>query len=528
MLQVRGLKVEVAARVLVAEGAFSVGRGDKVGLVGGNGAGKTSLLKVLAGELLPAAGRVILHGSLGYLPQHPAADGEPDTSALDRVLSGRGLDELSRKVDRLREAMAANPGDEAVRAYSEAEERFTSLGGHGAPAECRRIAAGLGLRQGRIDLPLRALSGGERRRVEMARVLFAGSDVLLLDEPTNHLDASAKSWLMSFLRSYRGGILVVSHDLNLLDSAITRVLHLDAARLVDYRGTYSQYQAARRREEQATARLAGRQQQEISRLENLAEGMRHQTAKRARTAKALDRRVERLKEVQVVVRQTRGGHSRFQLPDPPPAGRVVLSARGLSQSYGSNRVFHDLGFELEKGQRMLILGLNGAGKTSLLKILAGQAPAGAGTFSLGLNVSLGYYAQEHEGLSPEHTVLDHMRARAGLPDPELRGLLGRFGIGERAFQLTRHLSGGEKTRLALAGLVAGRHNLLLLDEPTNNLDPPARTAIAQALAGWRGTMVFVSHDLEFVDALRPDRVLIMPEGDGRLWDAGLLELVELA
>ncbi|MBA2625092.1 MAG: ABC-F family ATP-binding cassette domain-containing protein, partial [Acidimicrobiia bacterium] len=397
-------------------------------------------------------------------------------------------------------------------------------------AEARRIAAGLGLPEGRLDLPLGVLSGGERRRVELSRILFAGSDLLLLDEPTNHLDGDARTWLLGFLRAYRGALVVVSHDLELLDEAITRVLHLDEGSMVEYRGTYSAYRAARAKDEERQTKVAAADASEIRRLSTLADSMRGSSGKRARKAKVLDHRVTRLRAT-ATTGPTRERSITLRLPDPPHAGRTVLEVEGLAKGYGGPAVFEDLSFDLGRSERLLVLGLNGAGKTSLLRILAERSTADAGDVRFGLNVSAGYYAQEHEGIAAGRTLLEHL-VEASPPEratTEQRGLLGMFGLtGEMAFQDAGTLSGGEKTRLALAVLVAGRHNLLLLDEPTNNLDPPSRSAVASALSGWRGAMTIVSHDPEFVRALRPDRVLLMPDGTVDSYDDEVLELVALA
>ena len=529
MLQARGLAIDVVARRVLSDASFTVGAGDKVGLVGRNGVGKTSLLKVLAGEDDAAAGVVLRRGTLGYVPQNPRPRAESAASALSHILSGKGLDSAATRLGEMHRKLETDHSPAMIERYSEAEERYRHAGGYSAESEARRIAAGLGLRLDRVDLPLGVLSGGERRRVELARVLFAEADLLLLDEPTNHLDTDAKTWLMDFLRDYRGSVIVVSHDLGLLDASITRVLHLDAGRMVEYRGTYSQYQAARRLEERRLSSLAQRQEAEIKRLSLLAEVMRRQTEKRARQAKSIFTRVERMKAARVVAPR----HERkvkISFPEPPHSGRIVLHCSGLAKGYGGPLVFRDVSFEVERHDRLLVMGLNGAGKTSLLRILAGQSEANAGAFRLGHGVSLGYYAQEHEGIRAGVPVLAHMREQA--PEAEervLRALLGMFSLtGDIARQDAGTLSGGEKTKLALAQLVAGRHNLLLLDEPTNNLDPPSRTGVARALAAWPGTMVIVSHDPEFVDALRPGRVIFMPEGRVDYWEEDLLDVVSMA
>ena len=531
MLQARDLSVEVGGRLTLVQASFTVRAGEKVGLVGRNGTGKTSLLKVLAGEAPSAGGTCVHQGALGYLPQDPRPRGSGiDATGLCHVLSGRGLDEAERRLEKLRLAVEENPSERNVARFAKAEETFRSDGGYVAESDVRRLAHGLGLTADRVDLPITVLSGGERRRIELARILFAGSDALLLDEPTNHLDSDAKHWLIGFLRSYRGALLVVSHDLHLLDEAITRVLHLDEGEMVEYKGTYSQYRAARKLDEERLTKLAERQKAEIHRLGSLADTMRHQTAKRARVAKTIDRRVGRL-QAEAVSGPAKERKYRVKLPDPPHAGRVVLEVAGLAKAYGGPPVFEDVEFGLERGRRLLVMGLNGAGKTSLLRILAGQSVPSAGSVKLGLDVSVGYYAQEHEGIRAGTTVLDHMRESATGPMTEvsMRALLGMFGVtGEMAFQDAATLSGGEKTKLSLAQLVAGRHNLLLLDEPTNNLDPPSREAIGQALSAWPGAMVVVSHDSAFVGELDPDEVLLMPDGTVDAWSDDFLELVSMA
>jgi ATPase subunit of ABC transporter with duplicated ATPase domains len=437
-------------------------------------------------------------------------------------------------MEKLTVAMEENPSDANIAAFSAAHDRFEHLGGYSAEAEARRLVDGLGVRPDRLELAIGALSGGERRRVELARILFAGSEALLLDEPTNHLDLDARDWLLDFLRSYRGALVVVSHDLGLLDDAITRVMHLDrvgeedVGQLVEYRGNYSGYLVARRDAEDRQAALADRQQREITRLSQRADSMRGQTAKRARVARNLDTRAARIAAQQVTGPQRSRAMS-VRLPDPPPADRTMLRVEALAKSYGDLEVFDNVTFDIGRGERMVVMGLNGAGKTTLLKLLAATVTADGGNVTTSPRTSIGYYAQEHEGISDGRSLIDHMRSVASVGDGDARAVMGMFGLqGDKAFQDAGTLSGGEKTKLALAQLVVGGHNLLLLDEPTNNLDPPSRTAVGQALSGWPGAIILVSHDPEFVEALRPDRVLTMPEGQVDHFDDSMLELVELA
>jgi ATPase subunit of ABC transporter with duplicated ATPase domains len=530
VLEIRDLAVEVAGRPVLEGLTLSLRAGDKVGVVGRNGAGKTSLLQVVAGEAAALAGRVTVRGRVGYLRQDPRQHrADEDHTGLVHILQARGLQDLAERLEKSRLAIEERPTDANVGRFARLEERYRAKGGYSGEAEARRIAAGLGLPGDRLDLPVPALSGGERRRLELTRILFGGSDVVLLDEPTNHLDNDAKQWLMKFLAAYPGALVVVSHDLALLDASITRILHLDRDGLVQYRGTYSEYRAARTQDEARRRALAERQHTEIDRLKTLANSMRGQTVKRARKARSLDSRVAHLRAHAIAAPKAERV-VQYRFPPPPHSGRVVLKADELTKGYGGPPVFEGVTFDLGRGERLLVMGLNGAGKTSLLKILAGVTNADAGTFELGHGVRLGYYAQEHEGVHDGVPVLAHVRAEStDASDQDLRALLGMFGLsGEVAFQDAGTLSGGEKTKLALAQLVAGRRNLILLDEPTNNLDPPSRTAVAEALATWTGSMVLVSHDVAFVRSLAPQRVLMMPEGELGYWDDELLELVALA
>jgi len=538
VLQARGLSVEVGGRLVVADATFTVMPRDKVGIVGRNGAGKTSLFKVLGGAAEPAAGSVVRQGGFGYLPQEPRIDPALESrQAITHVLSGRGIDDQLIRIEKLRIAMEESPSERNVARFSRAQESFQLNGGYSAESEARALAAGLGLDAIRMELPVGVLSGGERRRVELARILFAGSDVLCLDEPTNHLDVDAKTWLLGFLRQYRGALLVISHDLELLDEAITRVLHLDrptetaVGTVVEYRGTYTQYVTARAEDERRQARQAMLQGKEIARLQKVVDRFGAKATKAA-MAHSIEKRIDRLEGDRVhAPKASRTMAVRF--PDPPPCGQTVVTAEQLCKGYGGPAIFEDVGFDLGRGERMLVLGLNGAGKTSLLRILAGETTADLGHFEYGYQVTPGYYAQEHDNLDPNRSLLDNIRADVpvgvSLTETELRGLLGMMGLsGDKVFQDAGTLSGGEKTKLALAMLMVGRNNLLLLDEPTNNLDPPSRQAVADALTSWKGSIIFVSHDTEFVTELSPTKVLLMPDGDVDYFSDDWLDLVSLA
>jgi ATPase subunit of ABC transporter with duplicated ATPase domains len=538
MLQVQNVTVEVGGKNVVQGATFTVMARDKVGIVGRNGAGKTSMFRVLGGENDPAAGKVMRSGAFGYLSQDPRTSPEQEArSAIAHVLSGRNIDADLARLEKLRVVMEKDPSDKNVAKFSKAEEEFTLKGGYSAESEARSIAAGLGLKEDRLDLALGVLSGGERRRVELARILFAGSDMLLLDEPTNHLDIDAKTWLLNFLRNYKGALLVISHDLELLDEAITRVIHLDrpdeddTGMVYEYRGTYTQYKRSRAEDESRAEKKASLQAKEVARLQEVVDRFGAKASK-ATMAHSIEKRIARIEgESSGVRKKDRALTVKF--PPPPQSGITVVTTKGLSKGYGGPAIFEDVSFDLGRGERLLVLGLNGAGKTSLLRILAGATQANIGDIEWGYKVEVGYFAQEHDNLDPEASLIDHMRrhapVRLGLTETQLRGMLGMFGLsGTKVFQESATLSGGEKTKLALAMLMVGRNNLLLLDEPTNNLDPPSRQSVADALSNWKGAIILVSHDTEFVEQLAPTKVLLLPDGQVDYFSNEWLDLVSLA
>jgi len=532
MLIVRDLTIDVGDRILLEEASFALHPGDKMGLVGPNGAGKTTLMGMLAAEAEPRYGKLARSGELGYLSQEsrlPDLD-DAGVTALERTLMARAIGDIQRRMETVRSRMEDSAGaerDRLIRQFSRLEEEFTAKGGYPAEAEAKRFAASVGIGNEELSQPISSMSGGQRRRVELARVLFARTDVLLLDEPTNHLDLDAKAWLMDFLAGYDGALLVVSHDLSLLDEAITTVLSVEDQRLEHYRGNYSYYLDERQRRREQRLRERRHQDEKIAQLEANIRRFKGSSQKMARKARSWETRVGRLRqELTEVGRSARRVAVRF--PQGVPSGRIPLAAHGLAKAFDDNVVFVDVALEVERGERLLIMGLNGAGKTTLLRIMAGVEGADLGDVEIGHQVSLGYYAQEHEQIKSGSSVLEHLRAVSSEPDSVLRGVLGHFLLADKVDQDARTLSGGEKTKLALAQVVVGRHNVLLLDEPTNNLDPQAKEALLGALRQFEGTVVLVSHDTDFVASLDPDRAVLMPDGDTRYFDESMLELVALA
>jgi ATPase subunit of ABC transporter with duplicated ATPase domains len=526
------VELRAGPRLLIDGASFRVNPGDRVGLVGRNGAGKTTLTKILAGEGQPAAGSVTSSGTIGYLPQDPR-DGDLDMLAMDRILSARGLDDLLRRLRAAETTMATATGherDRAVRTYGRLEDRLHVLGGYSAEPEAASIASSLGLPDRILSQPLRTLSGGQRRRVELARILFSGADTLLLDEPTNHLDADSIGWLRDFLKTHQGGLVVISHEVGLLDAVVNKVFHLDANRCVIdiYNVGWQAYLTQRETDQRRRKRERANAERQAAALQSQADKMRAKATK-ARAAQQMERRARRLLAgVEGDRRADKVAKIRF--PAPAPCGRVPLTAAGLSKSYGSLEVFTDVDLAVDRGSRVVILGLNGAGKTTLLRLLAGLDEPDTGAVAAGHGLRIGYYAQEHETLDLGSTVLENMRSAApDLPEVDVRKILGSFLFsGDDVEKPASVLSGGEKTRLALATLVVSSANVLLLDEPTNNLDPASRQEILRALRTFAGAIVLVTHDEGAVEALRPERAILLPDGVEDIWSDEFADLVELA
>ncbi|MDE3086568.1 MAG: ABC-F family ATP-binding cassette domain-containing protein [Acidobacteriota bacterium] len=531
MIRGEGVTIEIGGRSLLSDGSFLITDADKAGLVGPNGTGKSSLIGFVLGHPQPhvrATGDVRIEGTVGYLPQVPLPGGlGVDSSALCHVLSARGLDTLDDELHKAQAAMAGAPGDATIHAYTELEERYRAAGGYEMEGEIARLAEGLGLPQDALFEDLATLSGGQRRRVDLVRVLFQAPTVMVLDEPTNHLDLAAKRWLMEELRSFPGGLLVVSHDLQLLDQVITQVLQLSGSTLRSFKGTYSSFRAQLAHDDARRQKAASLQEAQIRKMKTQADKWRHSTEAQARKAKILDRKVVKLQgqRTQVARRERRVS---FRLPAPVRSGAVPLALAHVAISYGANHVLHDVDFALERGQRTVVVGRNGAGKSSLLRCIAGVQSPSRGAVELGYRTIVGYFAQEHEQIRPDRTVLENVDEKVLPAEVDRRRLLGTFGLsGGTVDQFPGTLSGGERARLSLAMLAAGHANLLVLDEPTNNLDPTSVEAVGAMLAAWPGTIVAVSHDRPFVEALAPTHSLHLPGEEHSFWREEYLDEVEL-
>lgn len=537
MINAQNLSMRIGARKLLTDADFRVDTGMRIGLVGRNGAGKTTLTRLLAGdgttsEAVEYTGHIARKGTIGYLPQDTHV-GDQDQLARDRILEARGIDATIRRIRKAEKDMTEQTGarqQKAMERYVRLDHEFTRAGGWAANAQASQIAAALGLGERELAQRLDTLSGGQRRRVELARILFSDSETLLLDEPTNHLDHDSIVWLRDYLKAYKGGFVVISHSVELLEDTVSTIWYLDAnrAKLDVYSMGWKDYLKQREVDEARRRRERANAEKKAAALLKQADKL-HAKATKAVAAQQMARRAEQmLAQTQAEGPKEKVAALRF--PSPAPCGKTPLMAEGLTKSYGSLEVFAGVDLAIDRGSRVVVLGLNGAGKTTLLRLLARIEEADSGKVIEGHGLKLGYYAQEHETINPALSVVDNLwQVAPELDDTQVRSVLGSFLFsGDDADKPASVLSGGEKTRLALAMLVVSAANVLLLDEPTNNLDPASRAEILKALSSYEGAVVLVTHDEGAVSALNPERVLLLPDGDEDLWSDDYMELVSLA
>jgi len=531
MITVSGLTKSYGARVLFRDVTFQVSDGRRIALVGGNGAGKTTLLEIVLGTTEADGGEVHRPKDLtvGYLPQEITE--WRDGSVLDEVLAGRPeVQELEQRLVRLHDDLATTSGvahDRALAAFGEAQSRFEAIGGYAVEADAHRVLAGLGFAPSDAARPLTDMSGGWRMRAALGRLLLAQPEVLILDEPTNHLDTDSVTWLEDTLSSYAGAVLFVSHDRDFIDAVAERVIELAAGTATEYVGGFAEFVVQR---EERLARLrsqADRQARDIAHIERFVERFRYKATK-ARQVQSRIKTLEKLDRIEVPDHRTRV--ARFGFPPPQRSSRLVAELVDVTVGYDGVAVLSAVDFAVERGEKVALVGPDGAGKTTLLRLLAGVEKPDTGEVMPGHGLRLGYYAQEHETLDTERSLIENMHTAApDMTDTDQRKVLGSFLFsGDDVDKPVGVLSGGEKTRLALALLVVSGANVLLLDEPTNNLDPASREEILAALATFRGAIVLVTHDEGAVDALSPERVIVLPEGTEDTWSADFADLVALA
>jgi ATP-binding cassette subfamily F protein 3 len=487
---------------LLQDCTWRIGRGERIGLVGPNGAGKTTLCRILAGVEETDAGRVHRDSgvTVGYLPQE-VTTGE-DRTVLAEALSG--FDEVWRleaELESLASRMAGpDAGPELTETYGEVQHRFEALGGYRLEAEAKIILGGLGFSPDGAHRPLAEYSGGWRMRAALARLLLLRPDLLLLDEPTNHLDLESLQWLENFLAAYEGSVVIVSHDRYFLNRMVTAIAELAGGSVTLYHGDYDHFLMEREARQALREAQARNQAKRVAEIERFIERFRYKASK----ARQVQSRVKMLGRMERIETEADARRIHFSFPQPPRTGRLVARMSGIRKAYGDNVVYAGVDFLVERGDRVALVGINGAGKSTLLKMLAGTLPFDAGERVLGSHVEVQYYAQHQlDALDPTRTVLEEIELAA--PEAQisrLRTILGSFLFsGDAVEKKVGVLSGGEKARLALAKMLARPAALLCMDEPTNHLDLASKEVLEEALSGFTGTIVFISHDRYFINRI---------------------------
>ena len=508
VLKISGLSKSFGIKTVFENVSFEVRSGERIGLVGANGAGKTTLLKCIMGAEEADKGSVKASDGaiIGYLRQ----DFNYTSHTIREEMEDAWKDVLYYK-DRMetlaRELESSKSDEKLVEAYGRAEARFEFLGGYDYESTTRKILTGLGFSDDDWDRDIHSFSGGQKVRINLAAAFVRHPDFLLLDEPTNHLDMGMLEWLEEYLRSYKGGILMISHDRYFLDGAATGIIDLENHHIRSFRGGYTRYMETKENQDRAYEKAYEKQQEHIKETEEYIR--RYKAGIKAKQARGRQSQLNRLVRLEKPVHQA---SLRFHFDPPQECADKVLDVLRVEGSYGSHILFKDLTIHIKKGETVGLIGPNGAGKTTILKMITGEKKPDTGFIQLGNNVKMGYYSQEQERLHPKLTVLDEVRDTFNFGEKEARNILGMFLFrGDDVFKTVGMLSGGERGRVSLAKLMLSDANFLILDEPTNHLDIPTREIMEDAIEAFGGTCLVVSHDRYFLDKVA-DRILELDHG----------------
>ena len=506
---------------------------DKVGIIGVNGAGKTTLFKLILGELTPDTGTITVSSKIGYLPQVIEDNFDKELSVFDYLLSARPIKELENKLTNLYEQIATEKNEHNLKKYmkdiTKVEDELTYYEQYNAESELLKIIAGMNIDDALLDLKLKNLSGGQKSKIAFARLLYSKPETLLLDEPTNHLDLDTKDYIIEYLKNYKGLILVISHDTSFLDEITNKTLYIDKNKKTGtlYNGSYSKYEKIKKERELATSRLHDKQQKEEEKLKEIISRYIRGNEKKANIAKDRQKKLEKLLSEKVEV-EKKNKYTKFKINIKYPSYSIPISCNNLTFGYTEeNLLYQNLTFDLIRGEKFLIVGENGIGKTTLLKLIMNILTPLEGSINISEKTLIGYYAQEHDLLNKDKTIKENF-SDSGLTDYELRRFLGSFLFtNDDIFKKINILSPGERSRVALAKIALSGANTLLLDEPTNHLDPMTQLIIADTFKDYEGTMLVVSHNLEFVDNLGIERMLLLPSGRIMYYDKNVVLHYEL-
>lgn len=502
-LNIQNLTLAFGENTLFENISFEMGNRDKVGLVGANGAGKTSLFKVLTGEYSPTSGGAFIGRNirLGYMEQHTCSDNRTVYDELVSVFSD--LIKIEKELEEISAKLTAQPSKELISRQDFLNEQFLRNGGSTYKSLTRSALLGLGFDEKDFSKPTSTLSGGQRSKLILSKLLLSRADLLLLDEPTNHLDISSVEWLEGFLASFSGAFIVISHDRYFLDKITDKTIEIECRKLRSYKGNYSEFLVKKEAEQKAIAEKYENDLKEIERLEGIIEQQRRwNREKNIKTAESKEKVIERIR-AQLVPPDAARKRIRFDFTPKCISGEEVLNVNGLSKSFGDKNIFDHISFDIRRGERVFLVGDNGCGKTTLLKILMGDYQQDSGSFRFGANLFTGYFDQVQEKLDLNKTALEEVwSAFPAMTETNVRNALAAFLFrGEDVYKRLSDCSGGERARVALLKLMLGKYNFLLLDEPTNHLDAYSREELENTLLNYSGTMLIVSHDRYFINKL---------------------------
>jgi ATP-binding cassette subfamily F protein 3 len=517
ILNINNLKKEYGIETVLKDFSLNVNQGESVALIGPNGSGKTTIFRIITGQEYLTSGTVSVRNDIevGYLDQLPDFNVEKTIyQELENIFEEvkKQIKEMQRLEDKIAhhgekvDESEAHSDDlkKTMREYSALQHKFEKGVGYEYQSKIRQVAAGMGFDEEEIhSKTLDQLSGGEKTRVGLAKLLLMEPDLLLLDEPTNHLDLKSVEWLENYLNSYQGSLLIISHDRYFLDNTVERIVEIKNGKNEDYQGNYSYYQKERKRRYEQRLREYKNQQKKIKELEDAIEqlyiwGRSRDSEKMFKRAKAMEKRLERIDRLEKP--QLKGRKMKLELDTEIRGGNDVLFVENLAKSFEDLKLFEDLNFELHRTDKAAIIGDNGTGKSTILRIVMGEINADQGRTKIGTNIYPAYYRQEFEGFEPEDDLITALQRETAVSNSKARDMLASFLFtGEDVFKKVKQLSGGEKSRLRLLQLMSGNYNFLILDEPTNHLDLPSREVLEEALKDYQGTVLIVSHDRYFLD-----------------------------
>lgn len=516
VLSVHNLEMSFSERVLFSRVSFDIESSDKVGFIGVNGVGKTTLFKILCGKIEQTGGDFFTSKNLkiGYMEQHACSNSE--NTVYNELLSVfPHLIKMEEEIDRLNLDLEMGRSDEkTIMRQTELMEQFTAMDGLVYKSRTASALTGLGFKQEDFDMPVKKLSGGQRSKLSLAKLLLSGSDIILLDEPTNHLDINSVSWLESFIRDFKGAAIIISHDRYFLDTVTNKTMELEHEKLQMYKGNYTEFIRKKEEAKKAAENKYKKDMAEIKRIEGIIEQQRRwNREKNIKTAESKQKEIDRIKE-NLVAPESELENIKFKFQPNTESGNDVLMCEGVSKTFGEKKIFENVNMHIRKGEKVFIVGSNGCGKTTLFRIIMGTVPADRGEIDFGAKVETEYFDQMQENLNMEKTAMDEIWDEyPKMTQTQVRTSLGAFLFkDDEVFKPINQMSGGERARVSLLKLMLGGGNFLLLDEPTNHLDTTSREALEESLKSYEGTMLIISHDRYFINKLA-DRILeLKPEG----------------